>query len=83
MRAPLGRIYLLTADHCFTDKTAISDFEFWLLIFNYETGCGSDDAPPFEYIVQARGAVALAAPLSSPVLTKAVLYDSTSIMHSL
>lgn len=53
VRAPLGRIYLLTADHCFTDKTAISDFEFWLLIFNYETGCGSSDAPPFKYIVQA------------------------------
>jgi hypothetical protein len=56
VRAPLGRIYLLTADHCFTDKTAISDFEFWLLIFNYQTACGSNDAPPLKYIVQVGAA---------------------------
>ena len=55
VRAPLGRIYLLTADHCFTDKTAISDFEFWLLLFNYKTECGSSDAPPLTQIVQVGG----------------------------
>ena len=52
VRAPLGRIYLLTADHCFTDKTAISDFEFWLLLFNYQAGCGASDALPLTQIVQ-------------------------------
>lgn len=52
MNAALGNRYLLTADHCFTDKNEISDFEYWLLIFNYQTSCGNDTAPPFTEIVQ-------------------------------
>ncbi|EIE20478.1 trypsin-like serine protease [Coccomyxa subellipsoidea C-169] len=47
VNAALGRIYLLTADHCFTDKNEISDFEYWLLIFNYQSPCNNDTAPPF------------------------------------
>lgn len=27
--APLNRKYLLTADHCFVDKKAINNFEYW------------------------------------------------------
>lgn len=53
MNAALGRIYLLTADHCFTDKAEISDFEYWLLIFNYQTPCGNDTSPPFTQVLQA------------------------------
>ena len=29
MNAPLNRKYLLTADHCFVDKKAINNFEYW------------------------------------------------------
>ena len=46
MNAPLGKIYLMTADHCFTDKSEISDFEFWMLLFNYYTACGNNTSPP-------------------------------------
>lgn len=27
--APVNRFYLLTADHCFVDKKAINNFEYW------------------------------------------------------
>ena len=27
--APLNQRYLLTADHCFVDKKAINNFEYW------------------------------------------------------
>jgi hypothetical protein len=53
VNAALGKIYLLTADHCFTDKNEISDFEYWLLIFNYQSPCNNETAPPFTQIVQA------------------------------
>ncbi|KAK9917572.1 hypothetical protein WJX75_005898 [Coccomyxa subellipsoidea] len=52
VNAALGKIYLLTADHCFTDKNEISDFEYWLLIFNYQSPCNNETAPPFTQIVQ-------------------------------
>lgn len=31
---------------CPTDKVDISNFQWWLLIFNYETPCRSKDRPP-------------------------------------
>lgn len=52
VNAALGSRYLLTADHCFTDKAEISDFEYWLLIFNYQTSCNNSTAPPFTQVVQ-------------------------------
>ena len=52
MNAPLGKIYLMTADHCFTDKTEVSDFEFWMLLFNYYTQCGNDTSPPVTELIQ-------------------------------
>ncbi|BDA50643.1 probable lysyl endopeptidase at N-terminal half [Coccomyxa sp. Obi] len=52
VNAALGNRYLLTADHCFSDKNEISDFEYWLLIFNYQTTCNNATAPPFTQIVQ-------------------------------
>ena len=52
MNAPLGKIYLMTADHCFTDKTEVSDFEFWMLLFNYYTQCGNDTSPPVTQLIQ-------------------------------
>ncbi len=54
MNAPLGKIYLMTADHCFTDKTEVSDFEFWMLLFNYYTQCGNDTSPPVTQLIQVR-----------------------------
>ena len=52
VNAPLGKIYLMTADHCFTDKTEVSDFEFWMLLFNYYTQCGNDTSPPVTQLIQ-------------------------------
>ena len=54
VNAPLGKIYLMTADHCFTDKTEVSDFEFWMLLFNYYTQCGNDTSPPVTQLIQVR-----------------------------
>jgi len=54
VNAPLGKIYLMTADHCFTDKSEVSDFEFWMLLFNYYTQCGNDTSPPVTEILQVR-----------------------------
>ena len=52
VNAPLGKIYLMTADHCFTDKNEISDFEFWMLLFNYYTACGNNTSPPVTEVIQ-------------------------------
>lgn len=53
MNAPLGQKYLLTADHCFVDKADISNFQYWLLIFNYELPCRSRSKPgPIRQVVQ-------------------------------
>ncbi|CAL8468064.1 g7603 [Coccomyxa elongata] len=46
VNAPLGKKYLITADHCFIDKVDISNFQWWLLIFNYEIPCRSKNQPP-------------------------------------
>jgi hypothetical protein len=54
VNAPLGKRYLLTADHCFTDKNEISDFQYWLLIFNYEAPCANPVPPPFSQLLQVR-----------------------------
>ena len=29
INAPMNRIYVLTADHCFVDKTQINNFRYW------------------------------------------------------
>ena len=51
--APMGARYLLTADHCFVDKTDISGFQYWLLVFNYNAPCRSQDTPgPIRQVVQ-------------------------------
>ena len=52
VNAPLGRIYLMTADHCFTDKNEISDFEYWMLLFNYVAACGNDTSPAVTEVIQ-------------------------------
>ena len=52
VNAPLGRIYLMTADHCFTDKNEISDFEYWMLLFNYVAACGNDTSPAVTQVIQ-------------------------------
>jgi hypothetical protein len=53
VNAPLGQRYLITADHCFVDKTFLSGFQFWLLIFNYELPCRSQATPaPIRQVVQ-------------------------------
>ena len=49
----MGQKYLLTADHCFVDKADISNFQYWLLIFNYELPCRSRATPgPIRQVVQ-------------------------------
>lgn len=34
------------------DKSALQDFHFWLVIFNYEAPCGSIEAPLLQHVVQ-------------------------------
>ena len=34
------------------DKSALQDFHYWLIIFNYEAPCGSADAPPLRHVLQ-------------------------------
>ena len=29
INAPMNRLYVLTADHCFIDKTQINNFRYW------------------------------------------------------
>ncbi|EIE27691.1 hypothetical protein COCSUDRAFT_39286 [Coccomyxa subellipsoidea C-169] len=55
--APIGRKFVLTADHCFVGKglphkTAINNFEYWILIFNYEQSCGEKETPPIKQVIQ-------------------------------
>ncbi|BDA48491.1 probable lysyl endopeptidase at N-terminal half [Coccomyxa sp. Obi] len=50
--APIGRKFVLTADHCFVDKKAINNFEYWILIFNYEQQCGVTEAPAIKQVIQ-------------------------------
>lgn len=64
VNAALGRRYLLTADHCFTDKKEISDFEYWLLIFNYEAPCLNQTAPPFLDVLQVMTLLLLLRPFA-------------------
>ncbi|CAK0735256.1 hypothetical protein CVIRNUC_000551 [Coccomyxa viridis] len=52
VNAPLGNRYLLTADHCLRDKTRLLNFEFWLLIFNFQTACNATDVPPITEVIQ-------------------------------
>ncbi|CAK0770461.1 hypothetical protein CVIRNUC_003769 [Coccomyxa viridis] len=60
--APLGKKYLLTADHCFIDKQDISNFQWWLLIFNYQMPCRYTTTPgPIREVIQG---------------TKLLFYDS-------
>ncbi|BDA42249.1 probable lysyl endopeptidase at N-terminal half [Coccomyxa sp. Obi] len=64
VNAPLGKKYLITADHCFIDKVDISNFQWWLLIFNYEIPCRSKNKPPpIRQVIQG---------------TKLLFYDSKS-----
>ena len=42
----------MTADHCFTDKNEISDFEYWMLLFNYVAACGNDTSPAVTEVIQ-------------------------------
>ncbi len=42
----------MTADHCFTDKNEISDFEYWMLLFNYVAACGNDTSPAVTQVIQ-------------------------------
>eukprot|EP00884_Botryococcus_braunii_P020077 jgi/Botrbrau1/6753/Bobra.0324s0038.1 len=53
LSAPSGAFYLITADHCFTDKKAIDNFQYWMLIFNYQVPCGGKSAPPFRQLIQS------------------------------
>ncbi|KAK9836324.1 hypothetical protein WJX81_005312 [Elliptochloris bilobata] len=50
--APMNRKYVLTADHCFVDKTQINNFRYWLMIFNYEAPCGATVSPPITNVIQ-------------------------------
>ncbi|BDA48490.1 probable lysyl endopeptidase at N-terminal half [Coccomyxa sp. Obi] len=50
--APIGRKFVLTADHCFVDKKAINNFEYWVLLFNYEQQCGVKEAPAITEVIQ-------------------------------
>ncbi|CAL8463641.1 g3175 [Coccomyxa elongata] len=50
--APIGRKFVLTADHCFVDKKAINNFEYWVLLFNYEQQCGVKEAPAISEVIQ-------------------------------
>ena len=34
------------------DKSALQDFHFWLVIFNYEAPCGSIEAPRLRHVLQ-------------------------------
>ena len=52
INAPMNRRYVLTADHCFVDKTQINNFRYWRAhplylchAFTCGTGCQSTLIP--------------------------------------
>eukprot|EP00884_Botryococcus_braunii_P006485 jgi/Botrbrau1/15838/Bobra.40_1s0022.1 len=52
-----NHIFLMTADHCFVNKSQVNDFENWVLAFNYKTDACSPNAPipPMVDVVQGVG----------------------------
>ena len=83
MNAPMGARYLLTADHCFVDKTDISGFQYWLLVFNYNSPCHSNDPPgPIRQVVQVshEGAISLATKCCNPSVKLWFMHPSRNML---